>query len=160
MREAFRRELPPCDGWTEVNIHDRLFRMVAMVSGRIFVGPEVYSTDAYIDNTVSYVDDVVKARTAVDHLPAWLRRFKAPRLPEIKRINELEDQLNALIGPVAAARKEARKHKGDKPDDLLQWLIDEHEAKDSEATTALLVRTLLNITFAALHTTTMITTHA
>lgn len=47
--QSYREELPPCKDFTPVNIYGKLLRIVAKVSGRIFIGPELCRSEKYID---------------------------------------------------------------------------------------------------------------
>lgn len=49
MDQSYREELPPCKDFTPVNIYGKLLRIVAKVSGRIFIGSELCRSEKYID---------------------------------------------------------------------------------------------------------------
>lgn len=157
--QCFRDELPPRDfsSFTPVNINHTLLRMVAVVSGRIFIGAELCRTPEYVDMAMNYTMDIVNAREAVTRLPKWQRHIKASSLPAVKTLREREKKAWAMLRPIIDARLRAV---GDpdyrKPDDLLQWILD----SPAELTPQDMAEMQLALTFAAIHTTTMTVTSA
>lgn len=158
VKEALRVELPPCTDWTSVNINTKLLRIVAMASGRILIGPELCRSEEYLDAAIKYTIEVMDVRTAVDAIPPWLRPFKAPFLPELKKLNQRLKQVDAFMQPIVQARYEL-KDGDEKPDDMLQWMIDDENKFGGVCNTFKLARFQLGITFAAIHTTTLTTTN-
>lgn len=155
--QCFREELPPGDltTFTPVNINHTLLRIVAVVSGRIFIGPELCRTPEYVDMAMNYTMDIVNAREAVTRLPKWQRTLKASSLPAVKTLREREKKAWAMLQPIIEARLRAV---GDpdyrKPDDLLQWILD----SPADLTPQDMAEMQLALTFAAIHTTTMTVT--
>lgn len=158
--EAMNLELPQTSDWTEVNINNKLLRIVAMVSGRVFVGPELCREEAYLDAAINYTIDVMTAVTIVTFIPRLLRPIVCPFLPQIKKLNQRIQEADDFLRPIVAARVEAAKDpEYEKPDDMLQWIIDSQERfgdKDDKE----LAKMQLGISFAAIHTTTLTTTNA
>jgi hypothetical protein len=147
--------MPPCKDWTEVNFHDLIMRVVAMTSGRIFVGTELCRSPQYIDAAINYTLELMAARGAVRSLPPWRRPFSAPRLPEVKRLHTRMAEAHAILQPVVDHRRAACKDPTyEKPDDMLQWLIDGHD-KFTDKNSQDLAMVQLVLSFAAIHTTTL-----
>ncbi|KAF4813025.1 Cytochrome P450 monooxygenase ATR2 [Colletotrichum tropicale] len=159
---AIDRELPPCKDWTEVLINNKLFRIVAMASGRVFVGPELCRDEAYLDTAINYTVDMVNAVLGVMGLPAWRRRFSSRRLPEVKKLFQRFKEAEDFLGPVVTARRDAMaKADCEKPDDMLQWLIDaQDKSKNGSRNDAELAIWQLGASFTAIHTTTATATNA
>lgn len=157
--QCFQDELPSKDlsTFTPVNINHTLLRMVAVVSGRIFIGPELCRTPEYVDMAMNYTMDIINAREAVTRLPKWQRHLKASSLPAVQTLREREKKAWAMLRPIIEARVSAV---GDpdyrKPDDLLQWILD----SPAELTQQDMAEMQLALTFAAIHTTTMTVTSA
>lgn len=160
MEEAFNRELPIGDDWTEININKKLLRIVAMVSGRVFIGPELCREEEYIDASINYTIDVMTAVRDIGSMN-WFRNLRAPYLPSVKRIDQWIAQAFGFLKPVVAARLQAMEDdpKYEKPDDMLQWLL-EGSLKSGRADVERIARLQLGVTFAAIHTTTLTTTNA
>lgn len=158
VNEALRTELPPCADWTPVNINAKLLRIVAMASGRILIGPELCRSEEYLDSAIKYTLELMDVRQAVDALTPWLRPFKARFLPELKTLNNRLKQVDAFMQPIVQARYELTED-DEKPDDMLQWLIDDQVKSGGIWSTLRQARMQLGITFAAIHTTTLTTTN-
>ncbi|KAK4169799.1 putative cytochrome P450 E-class, group IV [Cladorrhinum sp. PSN259] len=158
VQESFQRELPPCDDWTPVNINQKLLRIVAVVSGRVFLGQEVARTEEYIDAAINYTVEVMNARRVVDRMRPWLRPFLAWRLPEVKKLDERLANADRLLQPLVAQRRNL-KETDQKPEDMLQWILNGQGGKYRSYTTAELARLQLGLSFAAIHTTTLTSTN-
>jgi len=157
VRSSFLSELPDCPKWTPVNITHKLLRIVAMVSGRIFIGPELCRDEAYLDAAINYTIELMNARNAVDQLPPWKRPFAAHRLPEVRALRQRLKQADDFMKPVVEARKKLPAE--EKPDDMLQWLM-ENQGKFGDDSSEKLARLQLSLSFAAIHTTTLTATNA
>lgn len=157
VRSALKDEMPQCRDWTDMHFHPFLLRVVARVSGSIFVGTELSKSEEYIEHAINYAMDVMNGALAVNSLKPWLRPFKASRLPEVRRLHSRVEKAGEFFTPIVADRKQQAKDPGwQKPDDLLQWLIDVQEAKYGETTPQALAKNQLDVAFAAVHTTTTI----
>lgn len=161
--EVLELELPSQQftDWQEVNIHDKLLRIVGMVSGRLFIGPEVCRAEEYLDAALNYTMDVMKAQRAVQRMRPWLRPFLAQRLPEVRHLYKRIAEADAFLRPLVERRKtkHSEKSNSDVPDDALQWMLD---IKDQfpDATSQNFAKVQLGMTFAAVHTTTLTATNA
>lgn len=131
--------------------------MVAVVSGRIFIGPELCRSPEYVDIAMNYTMDIVNAREAVTRLPKWQRPLKASSLPAVKTLREREKKAWAMLKPIIDARQRSVSDPDyRKPDDLLQWILDSPAQLSQQD----MAEMQLALTFAAIHTTTMTVTSA
>ncbi|TLD12775.1 uncharacterized protein PgNI_04126 [Pyricularia grisea] len=160
VARTVREEFGSLEDWTEVNINSKLLRIVAIVSGRIFLGPELCHNEKYIESAIHYTIEVNMGRQAIFALPAWQRPFRAWFLPEIKNLQKRERDFYALIEPIVRARREARRSDPNyqAPDDMLTWLEDS-QGKTTNKSIREIARLQLGLSFAAIHTTTMTTTN-
>lgn len=157
--KTLESEMPACKEWTELNVHGKLLRIVARVSGRIFIGAELCNQEAYINSATKYTVDVVQAVRAVQALKPWARWFKGSSLPEVKVLDKHEEEAKRFLRPVVTARRGAEKEPGyQKPDDMLQWLLDNPDIGDRDD--RVLAKLQLSISFAAIHTTSLTLTNA
>jgi hypothetical protein len=152
--------MPPCDDWTPVNIYSKLSIMVAKISGRMFVGPDLCNEPDYLESSVAYTFDLIGAQHAIKQLRPFLKPILASRLPEVKLLRERERKITGVLAPEVERRREAEKNDPNcqKPDDLLQWLLNRTKGT-SEDTVENIVKLQLAVIFAAIHTTTMTVTH-
>jgi cytochrome P450 len=155
---ALKESMPDCNDWTEININATLVTVVAKVSGRIFVGPELSKDPEYIDAACNYTIDLANAVTAVKKIRHWLKPFLAHRTPEVIALREREKRAEKILRPFVEARLAAKANDPNwqEPDDALQWMINRSNGKDSVEE---LARFQLGLTFAAIHTTTMTATN-
>ncbi|UPK91460.1 hypothetical protein LCI18_002395 [Fusarium solani-melongenae] len=154
VRDALTAEFPKCSDWTDLHFSEKLIRVVARVSGRVFVGAELGRSEEYMDHTVNYTMDVMYGAHAVGRMKQWLRPLRASSVPEIKRLNRRLQIAEDFFTPVIQKRIEGAKQSAwEKPDDLLQWLIDMQDAKYGDTTARELSKRQLDISFAAIHTT-------
>lgn len=155
---ALREYMPPCDDWTEVNINAKLVTIVAKVSGRIFVGPELSQDPEYLDAACNYTIDLINAVNGIKRLHPWLKPFLASRTPELIALRNREKQAEKILQPLVAKRLAAKAEDPNwqEPDDVLQWMINRSDGKES---VAMLAKYQLAIIFAAIHTTTMTATN-
>ncbi|KAG5785907.1 hypothetical protein H9Q73_000488 [Fusarium xylarioides] len=151
VRRALTDELPDCSDWTDVHLSEKLIRVVSRVSGRVFVGANVCRSEEYIDHTINYTRDVMLGAHAVGQVKQWLRPLRAPSLPEIRQLDRRRKQAADFFMPIVCERIERPKQ--EKPEDLLQWLIDMQAAKYGDTSTSELAKKQLDISFAAIHTT-------
>lgn len=158
---CFQREMPPCNEWTEVHLSSTLLRIIAMVSGSIFVGPEKGRDESYVDTAINYTLEVSAAADACAKLPPHERPIKAMDLPEIKSLHKRKAKTMEFIRPLIEARKKAIASDSDfqKPDDLVQWVLDGGQEKFGEQSMEELVEVQLGLAFAAIHTTSITTTN-
>ncbi|TXC12420.1 hypothetical protein FocTR4_00017268 [Fusarium oxysporum f. sp. cubense] len=109
----------------------KVLRIIAMASGRVVVGPELCRNEQYLDAVVNYNIDVMTAAYIVALVPQWIRPFVAPFLPYIKRLDKRLKDATSLLRSVITTRQEAAGNLNtEKPDDMLQWLIDAQSAEE------------------------------
>ncbi|CAK7217407.1 hypothetical protein SCUCBS95973_003141 [Sporothrix curviconia] len=160
VEEVLALELPPSQDWNEVVIHQKLLRIVAMVSGFVFIGPELCRTEKYLDTAINYTMDVMHAQRAVQQMKPWMRPFLSGRLPQLKKLYQRIAEADEFMRPVINLRKKVTADTdAEKPDDMLQWLI-EALPKYPDANSQNLTKVQLGLSFAAIHTTTLAATNA
>lgn len=152
---AMERTMPPCEDWTKVYVNGKLADIVAQVSGRIFVGPEICRDPEFIDHSINFTNDFMAAVFAVKHCNPWLRLFKGRRLPEIQRLKKRTRRATKFFEPIILQRLKGEQ----KADDMLQWMLDRSQSSGRPDDIEGHVRRQLTITFAAIHTTSMTATN-
>jgi cytochrome P450 len=148
--------MPDCTDWTPVPIYMTLATMVAKISGRVFVGPELCRNKDYVDCAVNYTMDVMGVVREVKALNPWLKPIFAPRLAVRKRLQKREQQMaHDILYPVVRAREEAeaKDPNWEKPDDMLSWAMNRRKDYGGRST-EYMAKLQLGLIFAAVHTTT------
>lgn len=159
---AFQEELPPCKEFTKIPLNHHLLRIVTKVSGRIFVGSDLCRTEEYIDMGINYTLELMMATSSIKMMKPSERDAKAGSLPAVKQLQARQQKAYEFIRPLIAARKKAMREDPDfqRPDDIMQWILDGGQNKYGEQNDQELTEVQLGLTFAAIHTTTMSTTNA
>lgn len=112
IRYGFDKELGPCEDWTPVLLYFKLARIIALMSGRVFVGLPLSREEEWIDATVNYTRDVMMAREAILKIPAMLRDIVAWFLPEVRSVKGYGKRGTVLLAPLiddVVARKSGDK---------------------------------------------------
>ncbi|KFA79974.1 hypothetical protein S40288_10198 [Stachybotrys chartarum IBT 40288] len=119
LEAAMARELPVCDKWTSVKVSETLQRIVAVMSGRIFVGPELCRSQAYIEAALNIAQEAGAAVQSISILPFWKRPFVSTL--EVRKLHQRQEKIHSVLRPVL--EKRIQMNEADRPDDMLTWII-------------------------------------
>ncbi|KAJ4297925.1 hypothetical protein N0V90_005824 [Kalmusia sp. IMI 367209] len=160
VQQAFEEEMPACEDWTAVNIYSKLVNMVAKITGRIFVGPELCRDENYQKLAIEYTMELVAAQRDIKNVRPLFRPWYAPRLASVKKLHEAERKAEEYLEPIIQARRDAEKNDPNwqKPDDMLSWFMSRQEEYGNR-TPKHLAKMQLGLIFAAIHTTTLTATN-
>ncbi|KAI0887803.1 cytochrome P450 [Annulohypoxylon maeteangense] len=154
---TIRENLPESsDEWTSVVAYQTMLTIVATISGAIFIGPELCRSEDYLKASIGYTLDFINA---VTKLKQWSRRwrwFGRYFTPEVDKLFAERKKAHIFLRPVIEQRRAAMAAGHDLPDDTLQWMlnkVDEFGLSDDN-----LAETQLNLSMAAIHTTTLTVT--
>ncbi|KAL8635773.1 MAG: hypothetical protein Q9228_006769, partial [Teloschistes exilis] len=113
----------------------------------MFGGKQLSQNTEWVNTTITFAVDGFIGAQKIKKYPRILRPLAARFIPEIAKIkNHYEFARNLLI-PIMQERKRT----GEKPMDLLQWMMD--NAKGPEETDeAFIADIMLKVSFAAIHT--------
>ncbi|OHW90613.1 cytochrome p450 [Colletotrichum incanum] len=166
VQHTVTAELPNADTWTPVNIVSALQRIVAIVSGFVFMGPELCRDEGYIHSAINFTMDVSNASLALKRWPVALRPLVQYTIPELRTLWEHKRRAFEFLRPVIHERKQLRDmaKSGDPdaqrklPDDVLQWAINKADdfGVGSDDEIAFLQ---LELSLGAIHTTTNTAAH-
>ena len=159
---AIEKEIPDCkDKWVELSIFDLLSRITARVIMRVFVGLEACRNEDWLKASLDYDINVGTTVILLRMFPPFLHPVIARMLPSWYRAHGNIRTAESIIGPIIRKRAEARARGGlnyEKPIDLMQWIWESADESDAEPN-AMALRMLV-VGLAALHTTSMATSHA
>lgn len=151
--------MPSCEDWTPVCIYGLLTTIVAKMSGRIFVGPDLYLDEKYLEMGIQYTHELMAAQRRVKNMRPLLRPLLAHRTPEVRQLRKREKLAKEFFTPVVEARLQGEKRDDWKePDDMLQWLLNRREQFKLD-TMEKISKLQLGIIFTAIHTTVMTATN-
>ena len=141
VRYAFDKEFGDCQEWTSFHLYAKLLRIVALLSGRVFVGRPLSREEAWITSTINYTVDCVAARDAAKKYPPWMRGLVAGYLPEIRRVQQHKIRGGQLLKPILDAQlskqgneKIQSDESGDEQGTFISWLLKhtpEHQRYDA-----------------------------
>lgn len=151
-------ELPACQDWTPLQIVPVLLRIVAIVSGNLFIGPENCRHDAYLDSAIHFTTDCAAASAQIKRFPKWLRPVVVTLgfVPALDRIQAHRKRLQKLLAPMVKERRQLKKEGKSVPEDVLQWMVEKLDhAANGIMRIDHLVQCQLLLTVASIHTTTL-----
>jgi cytochrome P450 len=151
-------ELGPCEDWTPGIVYQKLLRMVAIISGNVFLGPELCRREEWVVSAITYTVDLFTAIGKLKQWSPWTRPIGQYFIPELKSVREHRRKARAFLAPIIAERRKLMSEGKELPDDMLQWMMNktaEFGLRDDELS---LIQ--LNLSLAAIHTTTVTTTLA
>ncbi|KAL9576510.1 MAG: hypothetical protein Q9212_007036, partial [Teloschistes hypoglaucus] len=133
--------------WTEVAVAEKFTQLVGRVSSRMFGGKQLSQNAEWVNTTITFAVDGFTAAQKLKNYPRILRPIAARFIPEIAKIKNHYKFARNLLIPIMQERKRT----GEKPLDLLQWMMD--NAKGPEETDeAFIADIMLKVSFAAIHT--------
>ncbi|KAH9942851.1 cytochrome P450 [Amylocystis lapponica] len=147
------------DEWLSVSAWSMMTQIVARASSRVFVGIPKCRDKDYLGIATGFTSEVVRARAIMNLFPAVLlpivgRVFSFPRKSVRHGIVHFK--------PIIEERLKQLEQYGDawteKPNDMLMWLIEEGHARGNSMEA--IVRKIMLLNFAAIHTSSDSITHA
>jgi len=156
---AITENIGACDEWTQVPLHMKMLRIVAHLSGRVFVGHPLCRNEEWIQATINYTVAAFGVQVAVLKYPKLIRPFIAPFLPQVKTVHRQFTTAERLLKPIIEERLAAMKEDTDAvlPEDAIQFLIRNSGGKADDIAYSAKLQMFLSL--AAIHTTTMTLTH-
>jgi hypothetical protein len=158
MMFGFDKELGSCEDWTAIYLYQKLVRVIALMSGRIFVGLPLCREKEWIETTVTYTEDIMIARELIALIPTIMRRFTVHLLPPIRRLKHYSERGAALLAPLIkghlageASEKSFEEPEVNKGDTMVYWMLKYMNIKSVHE----VARNQMALSFAAIHTTTV-----
>ncbi|KAI1208440.1 putative cytochrome P450 [Annulohypoxylon truncatum] len=149
IEDSFLDVLPSSDEWIEVPIAERFVTIVARVSSRMFGGLELSRHPEWIASTIHFAEDGFVLAQKIKAIPKLLRPLVSRFLPELKKIARHHETARKVIIPILERRESLPKQEK-RPEDFLQWMVD--EAKGEEKEKNFISKIQLKLSFAAIHT--------
>ncbi|CAI7581486.1 unnamed protein product [Penicillium glandicola] len=126
---VLRQQLTDSSEWHQINVKETSLQLVARLSARIFLGPQVCRNPAWIGIMINYT---VEAFMTVERLrmwPRWLLWLVHWFLPSCKKLRSQVQEARSIISQVLQQREQNRKsafvemEAGDEVN-TVQWLED------------------------------------
>lgn len=114
--------------WTPIPLYPSLLRMVALISGRVFVGLPLCRNADWIRISINFTVVSFKASQKFWTIPAWKRPFAVPFCEETRAIKKHRAEAVELLAPVIQKRLDEMADPDFKrPEDMIQWVLDNAE---------------------------------
>ncbi|CAL1702631.1 unnamed protein product [Somion occarium] len=159
IETVFAEAIPATKEWTPVHCFPLLHAIVARISNRAFIGLPMCRHPGYLEVAVKYTRDVANVRRFLSYFPHFLKPVVAPFVTDTKQ--SLRRAIECLR-PTLQERLDLMRVYGkewpDKPNDMLQWILDAAFARDKGIEA--MVSAILSTNFAAVHTTSFSYLHA
>ncbi|KAK8067076.1 hypothetical protein PG997_013823 [Apiospora hydei] len=148
------QEFPECKDWTPMKLQPFMLRVIARLSGSIFVGSELSRTEEWMETSVTYAIHVFIAVVKLQFFPTWMRPIAKYLVSELGQSSRDLARGEAMLKPIIEERlqNEELDPGCSQPDDFTQWLIDslpEDQKRDYGAQ----VKVQLALSAASIHTT-------
>jgi hypothetical protein len=105
---SVRAELPEGKDWTPIVVNDHMLRILAIVSGNIFVGPELCYNEEYLQASINYTTDLFVAIRALKRWPKFLRPIGKFFTPQLKIIKEYREKVEKMLQPMVKELKTSK----------------------------------------------------
>jgi cytochrome P450 len=107
--------------------------LVARISGRVFVGPDLNRDEDWLKMSTTFARDVFAAGTSIRTWRPSLRWIGKYFVPEIRRIHAHNARAIAFIGKILKQRAYEEQDEGyEKPVDAIEWVRDAIPEKQKE----------------------------
>jgi hypothetical protein len=119
---AFATEMPDCpsDTWTPVHVYPMLCRMIALLSGRVFVGLPLCRDQNWINLTINATIDCFAGVKKLDLYSNFWRPFAKLYVPEVQGLNRNLAEARRMLKPILEQRLKDMKSKHfESPNDLM-----------------------------------------
>ncbi|KAI9465947.1 cytochrome P450 [Lactarius psammicola] len=159
IRDELIRSLDACipvhgDNWVKVPVIETVKRVVCATTNRVFVGSPLCRNQDYLTLNLNFATNVMKFATIIRMLPKPLKPIVARVLSNLpSQIRQEMEFIRPTVEERFARMEEFGEDWGDKPNDMLMWLM--NEAKGVERSLDGLARRLLAVNFAAIDTTSL-----
>ncbi|KAF9634228.1 Cytochrome P450 [Lasiodiplodia theobromae] len=138
-----------------IKAHPAVLRIVALLSGRVFVGQALSRNEEFLNCIVMYTIDSFSASTRLYDVHPLLRPFARFFLPELQSVRRHVATMKRLVKPLV----EERLRKGaDAPNDMVSWNL-EHSPSALRTDVDYQALQQLQASFAAVHTTALLLTN-
>ncbi|KAI0600558.1 cytochrome P450 [Biscogniauxia sp. FL1348] len=125
LEHILATEFPECQEWTPFVVQPFMIRVIARLSGGVFVGPAISRTEEWMDVSINFAVTAFIAVIKLQFFPTWLRPVVAHFVTELTTIQKDLEKAEEMLGPIIEQRIRDSDTPGcDKPDDFIQWLLD------------------------------------
>ncbi|KZL83760.1 cytochrome p450 monooxygenase [Colletotrichum incanum] len=164
VKFAMKQMFGALEDWKSFNAYHVALRMVALMSGRVFVGLPLSRDEEWIQASITFATDVGKCRMAALEWNPWIRPVVLPFLPEVRHMRRALQKANDWMRPLVnevlrnESALEEKPAKPGAPGAFVSWMMKYLPTQDKTSENMGTNQMLLS--FAAIHTTSTTTTFA
>ncbi|KAI0540306.1 cytochrome P450 [Xylaria digitata] len=162
IAHCFETQFPPCNEWTPIDLHEKLLRVVAQASARIFVGYPMCRNEDWLECSTKFALDVMTGGEKLKQWHPWLRPIAQYLVPEMTRIRGDHQRAFELLLPELEKRStESHGTEFKSRNDMIEWM--QQRAKklgDKSFDSRELAKLQMLTATAAIHTTRLAIIHA
>ncbi|TFK56599.1 cytochrome P450 [Heliocybe sulcata] len=145
---------PKGDEWLALPALDTVMQVVCRASNRVFVGLPLCRNKDYCKANVNFAIDVMASAFFLNMFPRIMRPALGNMLTLVPRtVRRIEKHLRPIIEDRLRTMEEYGDEWTDRPNDMLQWLLEDAEG-DERTVTNWTIRMMV-VNFAAIHTSSM-----
>ncbi|KAI0200935.1 cytochrome P450 [Astrocystis sublimbata] len=123
VAHCFETQFPKCEDWTPLDLHEKLLRVVAQASARIFVGYPMCRDEDWLNCSTTFSLDVMLGAEKLKQWKPWLRPLAQYFVPEMTRIRgDHRRALELLLPEVNKRSKESSKTHSHAYNDMIEWM--------------------------------------
>ncbi|KAI1310574.1 cytochrome P450 [Xylaria venustula] len=162
VAHCFTTQFPSCDEWTPIDLHEKLLRVVAQASARIFVGYPMCRNEEWLECSTKFALDVMTGGEKLKQWHPWLRPVAQYFIPEMTRIRSDHQHALELLLPELEKRSMKSARKELKPrNDMIEWMQQRAQKLGDKSFNSKELANLQMLTAtAAIHTTRLAIIHA
>lgn len=160
VRYSFDKEFGTCEDWTPITVYSKMARIIALLSGRVFVGRPLSREEEWIQATIMFTFYCHQAKDAINAYPEWARGIAAYFSPEVKRVWEFKNRGAKLLQPILDAQMaktgKEKIHRDDSEDEqgtFISWMLN-FTNEDQRRDPLILANNQMGLSMAAIHSTT------
>ncbi|KAH9219807.1 cytochrome P450 [Leptodontidium sp. 2 PMI_412] len=166
IQYGFDKEFGPCEDWTPISLYGKMTRIVALLSGRVFVGRPLSREEEWIQATVMFTFYSIQAKNAINAYPPYLRSIVAPFVLELRNLKKFRKRGAEMLMPILEQQlgkeRNEKIHRDDNDDEqgtMISWIL-KHTPENKRSDALVLGNNQMGLSMAAIHTTSMATTAA
>jgi cytochrome P450 len=142
-------------------VYPTMLKFITLLSGRTLVGLPLSRRDEWLQSSINYAVESVRAGAQLREYPARLRWLVAFFLPRIYRVKEHQVRVREMLHPILARQRQeegGNKQQDEQEGRLVRWLL-HHYKSPSAVPVEVLGKDHLLAFFAAIHIATNALTH-
>jgi cytochrome P450 monooxygenase-3 len=157
-------ELGSPNDWTAIMLYPKILRLVALLSGRVFVGLPLSRNEEWLKMSIEYTMDVMGVQMAAGKWQPMLQPLVARFMPEVRKARQTlataTKHMEPLVRHIMAEHgleKLAPAQAGTKGS-FISWIL--NNSPNTLRTAKRMGESQMVVSFVAIHTTTMTACHA